>query len=128
METGSAGADVYYVTDWGQSFGSWGTWFGFGRSNWNCADYSRENAQLVGSDRHGRLTFGYRGQHTDDFTAGIGREDVRWLADRIRDVTDGQIRTGLRASGASPEEEECFAKALRDRIERLERVKPRAVR
>lgn len=122
FETSRGDQDVYYVTDWGQAFGSWGTWFGFGRSNWNCQDYSRETSELIHTDRSGRLVFGYRGQHADDLVMEIGREDVRWLLDRIGTITDAQIRAGFDASGASASEKECFTRALRDRIERLRRA------
>jgi hypothetical protein len=122
FETAGARKDVYYITDWGQSFGSWGTWFGFGRSNWNCRDYSRETRDLVNTDRNGRLVFGFRGQHATDFVGDIGREDIRWLLDRIGSISDAQIRTGFDASGASASETDCFTRGLRERIERLKRA------
>jgi hypothetical protein len=37
-------------------------------------------------------------------------------------ITDAQIRTGLLVSGASREEQDCFAGAIRKRIERLRQV------
>ena len=52
-------------------------------ANWNCRDYSRETRDFVNTDRSGRLVFGYRGQHATDFAGDIGREDIRWLLDRI---------------------------------------------
>lgn len=122
FETAGERKDVYYITDWGQSFGSWGTWFGFGRSNWNCRDYSRETREFVNTDRSGRLVFGYRGQHAADFAGDIGREDIRWFLDRIGGISDAQIREGFNASGASASETDCFTRELRERIERLKRA------
>jgi hypothetical protein len=122
FETAGVSKDVYYITDWGQSFGSWGTWFGFGRSNWNCQDYTRETRDFVNTDRSGRPVFGFRGQHGTEFVGDIGREDIRWLLDRIGGISDAQIRTGFDASGASASEKDCFTRALRERIERLKRA------
>jgi hypothetical protein len=35
-------------------------------------------------------------------------------------ITDDQIRAGLRASGATPDEVTCFTSAVRDRINQLQ--------
>jgi hypothetical protein len=37
-------------------------------------------------------------------------------------LTDSQIRTGLEASGASPQEVLCFSKSIRERIDQLRKV------
>lgn len=117
------GRYVYFVTDWGQSLGAWGGWSRyFGRTNWNCADYSRQSAEFVRQLPDGRLRFGYSGQNTGGFRDGITTEDVAWLMQYLGQVTDAQIRVGLLESGASVEEQNCFAAALRDRIEQLRRI------
>jgi hypothetical protein len=123
LETG--GRYVYFVTDWGQSLGGWGRFFG--RSNWNCGDFQRQSAEFVRRMPNGSIVFGYAGQNTNRFRNGITAEDVAWLIQYLGQLTDAQIRVGLLRSGASKEEEECFAAALRDRIERLRRIAaPRA--
>lgn len=109
-----------FVTDWGQSLGSWGRWFG--RSNWDCEGYKRQTSQFVKGTRNGAVQFGYGGQHTSGFVDGIRIDDVRWLMNYLGQITDSQIRTGLLASGADRREEECFAGALRQRIETLRRI------
>jgi hypothetical protein len=48
--------------------------------------------------------------------------DVRWLSSYLGRVTDGQLREGLFASGATREEADCFTRALRERIRQLGRV------
>jgi hypothetical protein len=65
------------------------------------------------------LVWGYSGQHTDDFREGIPIGDLRWLLHYVGRITDDQIRTGLEASGATAEERQCFATALRGRIDRM---------
>jgi hypothetical protein len=41
---------------------------------------------------------------------------MKWLLQYIGRISDDQIRVGLKASGATQEESQCFTKALRDRI------------
>jgi hypothetical protein len=115
-----AGRRVYFVTDWGQSLGAWGRYFG--RSNWNCADFTRQTGQFIRKLPDGRLLFGYAGQHTGGFRSGITDADAAWLMRYLGQVTDAQIRLGLLKAGATAGEQECFASALRERIEQLRRV------
>ena len=113
------GRRVYFVTDWGQSFGAWGSVWG--RSNWNCRDYAKQTRSFVRRVAGDRVIFGYQGQHSD-FWRDIRLSDVRWLMTRLGSITDAQIRNGLLASGATPAEEECFCRELRKRIERLRSI------
>ena len=114
---------VYFVNDWGQSLGRWGYGGMFGRqSAWNCADFSTQTPAFIDGVRGNNVQFGYVGQHTDDFKTGITVDDVRWLMKYLGRITDAQVRSGLVSSGATREEEECFAKALRSRIEQLGRI------
>jgi hypothetical protein len=118
LETG--GRRVYFVTDWGQSLGGWGRFFG--RSNWNCGDYTRQTPEFVREAPGRRLLFGYAGQNTAGFRDGITPADVGWLMQYLGEVTDAQIRIGLLAAGATAEEQQCFASAVRNRIEQLRRI------
>ena len=45
-----------------------------------------------------------------------------WLMRYLGRITDTQLRAGLRASGATPDETECFTRAVRARIDELRRV------
>jgi hypothetical protein len=120
---GPARQRVFFVNDWGQTLGRWGYGGIFGRhSVWNCADFSAQTPLFVLGTRGNLVRFGYAGQHTDDFKYGITVEDVRWLMQYLGRVTGAQIRAGLLASGASRDEEDCFTKALRARIEQLRKV------
>lgn len=120
---------VYFVNDWGQTLGRWGHGGFFGRhSMWDCRSFAAQTPQFVLGVEKRYVRFGYAGQHTEDFKAGITVDDVRWLMQYLGRISDAQIRTGLLNSGATREEEDCFARALRDRIEQLRRVASAAER
>jgi hypothetical protein len=114
---------VYFVNDWGQSLGRWGYGGVFGRHTvWNCADFSGQSPAFISGMQANNVQFGYTGQHTDDFKSGITVDNVRWLMQYLGRITDAQIRSGLLASGATRDEQECYAKALRARIEQLRKA------
>lgn len=108
----------HYITDWGQTLGGWGFWI-FGRTNWNCHDFTRQTPNFLRGVNGDLISFGFNGQHTWDFRGDITREDVRWLMQWLGRITDDQVRTALKASGASVSEQTCFSSALRQRIETL---------
>jgi hypothetical protein len=114
------GRKVYFVNDWGQSFGAWGRMFG--RENWNCGPYENQTRFFITGVKDQFVQFGYGGEHTNDFKTDITVADVRWLMQYLGKITDAQIHIGLKEAGASPDEEECFSRALRDRIEQLRRI------
>jgi hypothetical protein len=111
---------VYFVNDWGQSFGAWGRLFG--RMNWDCSLYEQQTPEFVTGVRDGYVQFGYSGAHTLLFRHDIRVEDVRWLMQYLGRITDAQIRVGLKAAGATPPEEDCFTRSLRARIDQLRRI------
>lgn len=114
---------VYFVNDWGQTLGRWGHGGFFGRhSMWDCRAFAAQTPEFVLGTRKGRVRFGYAGQHTEDFKADITVEDVRWLMQYLGRITDAQMRAGLLNSGATREEEDCFSRSIRERIEQLRRV------
>ena len=55
------GRQVYFVNDWGQSFGGWGQYFG--RGNWNCKVYEQQTPLFVAGVKNGLVQFGYGGRH-----------------------------------------------------------------
>lgn len=111
---------LYSFTDWGSGMGFWGD--KRGQSNWVCQDYAKQTADFVEGVNNGRVGFGYDGHHNDDFKTNIRPADVAWLMKYLGQITDDQLRAALRASGATREEETCFAKAVRERIEQLRAV------
>jgi hypothetical protein len=109
--------DRYLVTDWGASMGKWGGFLG--REKWNCKGYTDQTPDFVKGIKDDYFVFGYSGQHTKDFTQGIRISDMRWLIQYLGQITDDQLRAGLQASGATPDEVECFTKAIRTRIDQI---------
>jgi len=111
---------VYFVGDWGQTLGAWGA--KLEAKGWDCPAFSRQTPLFVQGVDGNLVRFGFEGLHMDDFKSDITIGDVRWLLGYLGRVTDTQLRVGLRASGANPAEAECYAKALRQRIDQLRRV------
>ena len=68
------------------------------------------------------MRFGYRGQHTAGFSDDISIEAVHWFLGYLDQVSEDQMRQGLRASGATPEQEECFTAELLERIRQLRKA------
>lgn len=111
---------LYFVNDWGASLGHWGR--SAARDKWNCSAYLDQTPQFVRGVKDGLVEFGYAGKHESDIARGIRVEDARWLLQYMGRVTDNQLRRGLAASGATPGELECYAGAIRQRIDRLKSV------
>ena len=112
--------DRYLVTDWGGSMGKWGSFFS--REKWDCKGFRDQTKDFVKGVKGDLVQFGYSGQHSDTFKNDIRVSDVKWLLQSLARVSDGQLRDGLQASGASPDEVACFTAALRDRINQLKNV------
>lgn len=112
--------DRYMVTDWGGSLGKWGGFLS--REKWDCRGFHSQSKDFVKGVKGGLVEFGYSGQHTETFKNDIRASDVQWLMRYLGRITDKQLRAGLQASGATAEEAECFAQALRDRINQLSAV------
>jgi len=111
---------VYTFTDWGSGMGYWGD--KTGQTDWNCHDYTAQTADFVKGIVNGEVVFGYEGHHNNDFKRHIRPADVAWLMARLGRITDEQIGAALRASGATPQDETCFTKAIRARIDQLSAV------
>jgi hypothetical protein len=109
--------DRYLVTDWGGSMGKWGGYLG--RGKWDCKGYAQQTPEFVKGVQGDYFVWGYSGQHTEDFKENIKIGDVRWLMQYLGRITDDQLRAGLQASGASPDDLQCFARAVRERIEQI---------
>ncbi len=111
----------YVMTDWGGTMGKWGGVFG--RSKWGCQGFTSQTAHFIKGVQNSTVEFGYSGQRTHDIRQGIRVSDVQWIMQYLSRITDEQLRAGLRASGATPEEVECFTRALRDRLGQLTNVR-----
>jgi hypothetical protein len=111
----------YLITDWGGSMGRWGGSV-VTRGRWDPQGFAAQTPEFVTGADGDAVRFGYAGQRTADVAAGISIGDVRWLCRHLGRITDAQLRDALLASGATQEESEAFAEAIRDRINQLIRV------
>lgn len=109
----------WYVTDWGGSMGKWGGVFG--REKWDAKGYAGQSSKFLKYSK-GKVEFGYSGQHSSDFKNGISAADVAWVAQYLTRITDEQLRAGLKAAGAAPDEIETFVPAIRERLNQLKMV------
>jgi hypothetical protein len=114
------GEERYVVTDWGGSMGKWGGVLS--REKWDCKGFAKQSQDFVISAKNDRVEFGYKGQRTEDIRNNIRISDVKWLMQYLGRVSDAQIRAGLQASGADADEVECFARAIRERLDQLKRI------
>jgi hypothetical protein len=111
---------LYFVADWGGSMGKWGNVME--RDKWDAKGFADQTPDFVKGVHHGMVEWGYQGQRTSDQVHDIRAADVVWLMQYLGKITDDQLRAGLVASGATPEEVESFTASLRARIVQLRRV------
>jgi hypothetical protein len=112
--------DRYMITDWGGSMGKWGGYIS--REKWDGRGFQSQTKDFVKGVQGDEIEFGYSGQHSSTFKGGIRVSDVQWLMQYLGRITDDQLRAGLQASGATPEEVGTFTQSLRDRINQLKNV------
>jgi hypothetical protein len=105
---------LYVHSDWGAALGAWGSYFT--RSKGNCRDFTKQTARFVKGVQGGAVEWGF-GKITD-----IRVSDVQWLLPHLGRITDAQFRAGLLASGETTDDAECYTRALRQRIQQLQRV------
>jgi hypothetical protein len=101
-----------------------GKWGGFiSREKWDCGGFTGQTRNFIKGVKNGMVEFGYSGQHSKDFWSDIKVQDVQWLIQYLDRITDDQLKAGLASAGATPEDQVCFTKALRERIIQLRNVK-----
>jgi hypothetical protein len=115
-QSGDAG-DRYLVNDWRSSMGKWGGYLK--RGKWDCRGFARQTPNFVKGVMGDIFVWGYSGHYTRDFSDDIRISDMRWLMQYLGRVTDEQLREGLQASGANADEVNCFARAIRERINQI---------
>lgn len=114
------GRQRYAVTDWGASMGRASDITG--RSKWDCELYTRDTEHLVQGVDNGFVVLNYNGKSSAQVLQNIRVEDVVWLVSRLGKLSDAQIASALRTSGATEDETACFAKAFRARLDKLAAV------
>ncbi len=107
----------YLITDWGGALGRWGNIVRRGR--WDCAGFAEQTPAFVQGVEGEFVRWGYSGQRTADIAAEIRVSDVRWLLGYLGRLRPEQIADAVRASGGSPEEVDCFTRALMERVDQL---------
>jgi hypothetical protein len=111
---------VYLISDWGGSMGKWGGLFE--REKWHSKGYAAQTPGFIKGVKDGVVEWGFQGQHTASVAKNITVSDVQWILQYVGRITDAQILTGLRASGATPEEIGMIAPAFRARIDQMRQV------
>lgn len=116
--------DKYAISDLGATFGKTGTnplpiFWRIGRSRNNPKDYARTRLVSGTSDYKVRVVFnGKNRSRMHDFT----KEDARWIADLLVQLSDTQIRDMFRAANYSAGDIHTLTKAVKDRIAQLDRA------
>ena len=118
------GPERYIVGDLGSSFGKTGfnslpIFFRIGRSRNDPKGYAKTKLVAGVSDYKVRVVYhGKNRSRMHDFT----KEDARWLADLLVQLKDDQIRDMFRAANYSPGQIHTLTKAVKSRIEQLDRA------
>ncbi|MFN7999050.1 MAG: hypothetical protein U0Q18_35845 [Bryobacteraceae bacterium] len=111
---------AFGVFDWGASLGTWGG--AVRRDQSDCAGYTKDTPDFVKGVKPDGVSWGFSGKHTQSVTAGISVDDVRWLLPYLLRITPGQLRAGLKASGATDRQAGCWSGAIQNRIRQLQAV------
>jgi hypothetical protein len=90
-----------------------------GRSKWDCASYAADSRHFIDGVENGYLVLNYQGKQGYEILREIRVDHVRWLMQRLGRLSDAQINAALKASGATAEEQSCFAAAFRSRLQQL---------
>ena len=122
IEDKRTGRRYYMISDLGATFGklpnnSLPIFWRFGRSIGKPDQYSR--GSLVRDVHSGRLELAFKGKNGSIFK-GITVAQGRWLADRLRQLHDYQIRDAFRAADYSPAEIQILTDAVKNRIRELD--------
>ena len=106
----------YLISDWGGAMGKWGNNV-VSRGRWDPDGFEIQSESFVSGVHDGVVDFAYQGQRTAEIARAIPVEHVRWFCSQTRHLTDQDLRDGLRASGATDDEAERFARALLRRLD-----------
>ena len=92
------------------------------RTRSDCSGFSLETPDFIKGVRGNVVEWGYIGKRTRDVTENITVDDLRWLAPFLERITPAEIRSGLKASGATDRQTACWAGALENRMRQIEAV------
>jgi len=116
------GENYYIISDLGATFGKLGSnslpiFWRFGRSINKPQGYA--HTSLVRDVKNGRVKLAYQGVHSSVFD-DITVPQARWLADRLLQLRDGQIRDAFRAADYSSADIDLLTSAVKIRISELD--------
>jgi hypothetical protein len=114
----------YVISDLGVAFGKTGSnplplFWRIGRSRNDPKDYAR--ATFIKSVKHDRVKVVFNGKNRSRMRS-FSTADARWLADRLTQLSDNQIRDAFRAANYSPAETDLLTRAVENRITQLDQA------
>lgn len=118
------GHERYAISDLGVSFGKTGMtripifWW-IGRTRNEPKHYA--NSKFVKGVDKSRVKFHFNGKNYQ-VLKNVTVDDARWLADKLTQLTDRQIRDAFRAANYSTADINLLTMAVRDRIRQLDRI------
>ena len=121
--------EEYAISDLGVAFGKTGSnglplFWRAGRSRNDPQGYAK--TKFVKSAKNGKVSVVFNGKNRSrmhNFTTA----DARWLADKLSQLSDRQIRDIFRAANYSPSEVDLLTRTVKNRIDQLERAGDSAV-
>ena len=130
------GREVYYVSDVGASFGTTGKSYSEAMSKSNLSAYKSEKFISKVTDQYVDFNFPthpalYHVFNMPWFVHSIAnrwvgkhipRQDVRWIASLLSQLSRKQIEDAFRAGGYQPDQVQAYADVLQARIEELSKL------
>ena len=118
------GENQYIVSDLGSTFGKLGNnnlpvIYRFGRKVGSPRAYAR--TKFVKEVERGQVKLAYKGKNRKLFKSFTVSE-ARWLLEQLSRLSDEQIRDAFRAANYSPADIESYTRAVRRKIDELERA------
>ena len=118
------GENQYIVSDLGSTFGKLGNnnlpvIYRFGRKVGSPRAYAR--TKFVKEVERGQVKLAYKGKNRKLFKSFTVSE-ARWLLEQLSHLSDEQIRDAFRAANYSPADIESYTRAVRRKIDELERA------
>lgn len=130
------GHEIYYVSDVGASFGTTGKSYSEAMSKSNLDAYKSAKFIDKVTEKYVdfnfpthpalyhlfNLPFFYHAMRNEWVGKKIPREDVRWIASLLSQLSRKQIEDAFRAGGYTPEQVEQYTAILQSRIEQLAKL------
>jgi len=118
------GENHYIVSDLGATFGKLGNnnlpiFYRLGRKTGSSRHYAR--TRFVNEVRGSEVKLAYKGKNAKLFK-GFTVAEARWLLNQLSHLSDDQIRDAFRAGNYSPSDVDAFTRAVRRKINELERA------